>query len=775
MGEVWRAKHPTLDRWVAIKLIRAEAQDRPQVREAFLREVRHLSQLHAAQTLQILDFGFSEQDLPFMVTEFLEGEDLGRRIKAEGALPVEEAIFIAAEVLKSVSEAHALGIIHRDIKPANVFLQQLPSTQGAARFGVKVLDFGIAKMLQAEDTDMTLWPGMALKGSPRYMSPEQIQSSHITPAADLYAVGGLLYTMLTGRPPFEGDRDAVLQAHLHAAPPSLQARRADVSPALAALVDQCLSKDPLQRPASAEALLSALEGLRRGPQEADFDEDDEDDEDDEAANVTMQHEPEWGALDFSPHASASVPSLDALSFGSEEDSAKIKRLSAGDLFGAPMGSLAELSDLSEGGVASTGGSPFGSMSGLLSAEERQQMRPRGDEPELDPKALFVAPPSAEMPSVEAPARRQGAASPIINAMLDELQGGGLGALPPPSKPAPAPGLEIGGLDVSHLGFEASAGNANAQRSQGVVRANPSGSSERGAEAPKPKPTAIDRTSQDFDPVALMMAQPDFASRDAHSLFVMPPPREAPLPPPIDEGVDEVVASLQEDASMLQLEFEGRPPPKVPQLGEKQREAEARLGLARSREEVPEDIDDAGKAPSATPAYVRTLQRRQTSGGMQGLWIGLAVLCLVILGWMLRVPIAQTLRVNPRGELGRFLGMRPPPLPVGRGESAEEIKARLLAATGPSLLDEPEPQVDFVNKAEEVRVLVSPPARFIREEGGEVICDMVAECSLPIDVDVRVELKGYKTVHLTGDDLYDRRGGRWDLRLYPTNTAKAKPR
>ncbi len=266
MGEVWKAEHPTLDRQVAIKLVRAEARDDPNAREAFQREVRNLSLLRGPQILQIADFGFTADGAPFMVTELLEGEDLRARLRREGPVPMREAVDIGIEVLRALSEAHALGIVHRDLKPGNVFLQRLPSVAGE-QVVVKVLDFGVAKLVDADgqDVEQTLWPHAPVKGSPRYMAPEQVSgSAGISPATDLYAFAGLLYRVLTGLPVFEGDRDALFKAHAEASPIPLRERMpgAGFPAALDDLLMHCLAKAPGDRPASADEVRERLEAVR---------------------------------------------------------------------------------------------------------------------------------------------------------------------------------------------------------------------------------------------------------------------------------------------------------------------------------------------------------------------------------------------------------------------------------------------------------------------------------------------------------------------------------
>jgi len=266
MGAVWQARHPTLDRRVAIKVIRAEARHHPDAREAFLREVRSLSRLRSPQTVQVIDSGFTDVGSPWMATEFLEGEDLRERIGRGGPLPVPDALFIGIEVLKSLSEAHALGIVHRDLKPGNVFLQQVPTVDGV-RFAVKVLDFGVAKLLPSADGEVesTLWPQAPVKGSPRYMAPEQVTGEPpVSTASDLYAFGGMMYRVLSGEPVFDGDREQLFEAHIALAPTPLSERfpLLGIPRAFDALVMRCLAKAPADRHPSADALRRDLEDVR---------------------------------------------------------------------------------------------------------------------------------------------------------------------------------------------------------------------------------------------------------------------------------------------------------------------------------------------------------------------------------------------------------------------------------------------------------------------------------------------------------------------------------
>lgn len=252
MGEVWRADQDGLARQVAIKILRADVQTE-RARALFEREAENLARLNSPHTLRILDTGLSDAGAPYIVTELLDGEDLWTRILREGPLPWREAVAIADQVLRALAEAHALNVIHRDIKPANIFLQQVPGDA----YTVRVLDFGISKLIDPTvDEDDTLLPG--LKGSPRYMAPEQIDGRSTSKAIDIYAMGTLLYCMVAGEPPFKGELLVVLRSQLRKAPKPLREQGIAVPVAFDAVVMRCLHKDPEVRPASVAALRALL-------------------------------------------------------------------------------------------------------------------------------------------------------------------------------------------------------------------------------------------------------------------------------------------------------------------------------------------------------------------------------------------------------------------------------------------------------------------------------------------------------------------------------------
>jgi len=259
MGVIWKARHPSLERWVAIKHIRGDVAADDDIRKAFVQEVKNLSRLHSPHIVHIIDHGITEQGEPYMVTEFLEGEDLGQRLQREMSLSVETTLRIGIEILKALSEAHAIGMVHRDLKPGNIFLQRLA---GETREAVKVLDFGVAKFL-SDGLSTHLEPSMGAKGTARFMAPEQALQDPVTTAADIYSFGATLYRMLTGTYVFGGSAVEVLQQLLNHTPEPVRQRHPDAGcpEELEDLIMLCLSKAPSERPASADAVLSRMERM----------------------------------------------------------------------------------------------------------------------------------------------------------------------------------------------------------------------------------------------------------------------------------------------------------------------------------------------------------------------------------------------------------------------------------------------------------------------------------------------------------------------------------
>jgi tetratricopeptide (TPR) repeat protein len=187
--------------------------------------------------------------------EYLEGETLTEAMKREGPFSPQRAARILTQICSAVAEAHAQGIIHRDLKPDNIILQQVAGEKDY----VKVLDFGIAKVLDEQKRGSVPISRSVFVGTPEYASPEQCNAKSPTVASDIYSVGVILYEMLAGRPPFEGDPMEVMLKHVHEEPPPLRAFRPEISPEIEAVVLRALSKDPAARPQSAWELAEEFE------------------------------------------------------------------------------------------------------------------------------------------------------------------------------------------------------------------------------------------------------------------------------------------------------------------------------------------------------------------------------------------------------------------------------------------------------------------------------------------------------------------------------------
>ncbi|HSY24888.1 MAG TPA: serine/threonine-protein kinase [Polyangiaceae bacterium] len=255
MGIVVAATQIELDRPVALKFLLPEALERPDIAARFAREARAAAKLEGEHITRVLDVGSLPTGEGFIVMEYLEGVDLARVLARDGALPHELAVKYVLEACEGVAEAHAHGIVHRDLKPGNLFLAK--RINGASV--IKVLDFGISKFTSAEGSDHVTSTS-SLLGSPVYMSPEQLMAARTVDArSDIWALGVVLFELLCGVTPFQGERMPVLVAAiLHRPALSMDTARPDLPPGLGAVVHRCLEKEPSKRFANVAEFATAL-------------------------------------------------------------------------------------------------------------------------------------------------------------------------------------------------------------------------------------------------------------------------------------------------------------------------------------------------------------------------------------------------------------------------------------------------------------------------------------------------------------------------------------
>jgi eukaryotic-like serine/threonine-protein kinase len=248
MGKVYRARHLSMDRPVAIKLLHTRFSEDEAARQRLLTEARTAVTLNHSNAVSVTDCGQTVEGWIYIVMELLEGRTLREVISREAPLETARATSIMLQASDAVAAAHQAGIIHRDLKPSNILITQ-SADQPAV---VKVLDFGIAKFFADEDDDDGTAQSNTVIGTPRYMSPEQHNGAELTPATDVYSLGVILYEMLTGMAPFSGSTPAeIAEKHINNTPHSPREVVAAIPEEVERIVLHALEKQPSDRPPNA--------------------------------------------------------------------------------------------------------------------------------------------------------------------------------------------------------------------------------------------------------------------------------------------------------------------------------------------------------------------------------------------------------------------------------------------------------------------------------------------------------------------------------------------
>jgi serine/threonine protein kinase len=257
MGVVVAAYHLQLDERVALKFLLSETAANEEAMSRFAREARAAVKIKSEHVARVIDVGKLENGAPYIVMEFLEGSDLGAWLRQKGPMRIDRAVEFLLQACEAIAEAHSLGIVHRDLKPANLFVVR----RNDGNDSVKVLDFGISKFTTGTPGDMSGTRTSVVMGSPHYMSPEQMRSSKdVDPRSDIWALGVILYELLSGQPPFMADTfpEICIKVATEAAPP-LEQLRPDIPPNLLDVIATCLEKDKRNRYKDVADLASALQ------------------------------------------------------------------------------------------------------------------------------------------------------------------------------------------------------------------------------------------------------------------------------------------------------------------------------------------------------------------------------------------------------------------------------------------------------------------------------------------------------------------------------------
>jgi serine/threonine-protein kinase len=258
MGVIVAAQHLQLEEKVAIKFLLPTALEHPEAVSRFLREAKAAVRIKSEHVARVSDVGMLDNGSPYMVMEYLDGYDLAQWLRQNGPLSTEQAVEFILQALEAIADAHGLGIVHRDLKPGNLFCVR----RSDGLLSIKVLDFGISKVSLKTPTapqfDMTA--PATIMGSPLYMSPEQMRSARdVDTRTDIWSLGVILYELLTGNPPFNGETISEVCVKTAASPPTpIRQSRPEIPVELETVILKCLAKDREDRYANVAELASAL-------------------------------------------------------------------------------------------------------------------------------------------------------------------------------------------------------------------------------------------------------------------------------------------------------------------------------------------------------------------------------------------------------------------------------------------------------------------------------------------------------------------------------------